>query len=378
MTELGFVDKQRVVDLITRQAGDHPVGPAAYLRDLVQRSSFPEDWRLQLSGVWSGDPRIDSRRLVDWCAARDVNPADPRVTTLGSLLRAFYEDLGLEARAMLTAVIVAHDLYRDEQLRMDLVERNHVPGAAPEFISSDDLPIPEPRFSGGEDVELERLLAPEPALLDVGFLTQAILHARSVCRVEKVDGQPLGTGSLVAPDLVLTCAHVLGTGPAANVESRAAQVVARFGCVTNSASPHPPERVFATDDEQPVVAHSPVDELDFALLRLGENATQLSEINPLRPDAERPVPGRSINILQHPGGTTMKLALSGNGIAEVNFEHARVLYVATTRGGSSGSPCFGDTWNVLALHRAERSRVFGSIREGVLMSAIQAESDGAF
>jgi V8-like Glu-specific endopeptidase len=380
MMDLPGADRQRIVDLLARQAGESFVGPTAYFRDLVLRSSFPENWRLRLSGTWSGDPLIDARRLVEWCIAHDVNPADPRVTTLGSLVRALKDDVGLEASTTLTAVILTYGLYRDESLRAALIAGNQVPEAAPRTIPSDGLvPTPELVWSGtDDDVELQGLFAPAPELLDVGFLARAISRARAVCRVERRGGGPLGTGCLVGPSLLLTCWHVLANRPDEHPAQTASEIVVRFGCLTNAGAEEVAEQVVKPRGGDPVVASSPADELDFVLLELDDEMRGFKDVTPLSPSDGGVQRGDALNILQHPGGETMKLALSANGVAGVDPDRGFIQYVTSASGGSSGSPCFTDSWGVVALHRAERSRAFGSIREGVLLSAIQAKSGGAF
>jgi len=62
----------------------------------------------------------------------------------------------------------------------------------------------------------------------------------------------------------------------------------------------------------------------------------------------------------------MKLVLSVDGVRDIYPDRHVVHYRSRTAGGSSGSPCFDDDWRLVAVHRAERSRPTGSIREGVL------------
>ena len=288
--------------------------------------------------------------------------------------------MGLEARATLTAVILTYGLYRDESLRAALIAGNQVPEAAQRTIPSDGLvPTPELVWSGtDDDVELQGLFAPAPELLDVGFLAQAISHARAVCRVERRGGGPLGTGCLVGPSLLLTCWHVLANRADESPAQTASEIVVRFGCLTNAGAEEVAERVVKPRGGDPVVASSPANELDFVLLELDEEMRDFQDVTPLSPSDGGVRRGDALNILQHPGGETMKLALSANGVAGVDPDRGLIQYVTGASGGSSGSPCFTDGWGVVALHRAERSRAFGSIREGVLLSAIQAKSEGAF
>jgi endonuclease G, mitochondrial len=77
-----------------------------------------------------------------------------------------------------------------------------------------------------------------------------------------------------------------------------------------------------------------------------------------------------LNILQHPEGTALKVSLSNNGVVKTNEQKGLVLYVNPTKKGSSGSPCFDNDWKLVALHHKSLQTSFGSVREGILFSAI--------
>jgi endonuclease G, mitochondrial len=82
------------------------------------------------------------------------------------------------------------------------------------------------------------------------------------------------------------------------------------------------------------------------------------------------LPQSPLNILQHPEGGEMKISLSNNGVVKINKEKGLILYANQTKGGSSGSPCFDSDWKLVALHHKAMQTSFGSIREGILFSAI--------
>jgi hypothetical protein len=113
-----------------------------------------------------------------------------------------------------------------------------------------------------------------------------------------------------------------------------------------------------------------VSELDFVLLRLEKSIAEDGPIRPAPLEDTTPQPKTSLNILHHPKGGPMKLSLSGNGITAVDPQKGLVQYVTAAAGGSSGSPCFNDGWKVVALHHAQQTRSFGSIREGILVGPI--------
>jgi hypothetical protein len=66
----------------------------------------------------------------------------------------------------------------------------------------------------------------------------------------------------------------------------------------------------------------------------------------------------------------MMLAISGSGVTGAYPNVGYLQYVSRTAPGSSGGPCFDDDWNMVAVHHAIRSKAFGVIGEGILMSSI--------
>jgi hypothetical protein len=112
-----------------------------------------------------------------------------------------------------------------------------------------------------------------------------------------------------------------------------------------------------------VVAHSPDDELDFALVRL----TQPASGTPVKFAPEAPYVGQSANILQHPRGADMQVALRYNEVVAV--EDTRVYYITDTDYGSSGSPVLNDNWPVIALDHAGL-RAVQNANEGIPILAM--------
>jgi hypothetical protein len=207
-----------------------------------------------------------------------------------------------------------------------------------------------------------------------------------VCRVEVPTsaGIAYGTGFLVSPTRVLTNHHVIApalpgfAGPTANPS----KIVLRFdykelldkttvnpGVEARLAenwlidsSPHS-----SVDLENPPRTATPsLDELDFALLELAEPVG--SQPIPLGRDADsRAMPRGWIElrstiwpfatestllIIQHPNGAPLSLAMDVDAKMEVNANQTRVTYQTGTEPGSSGSPCFNQYWDLVALHHA--------------------------
>jgi endonuclease G, mitochondrial len=363
----------RLVDILGKQAGSSAVtvDPKVHFRNLVRASHLPETWTNELAGVWVGDPYIDARSLVMWAAARDRNPADARFTTLGSVLTAALPGLGLDGRATIVAIVVTYGLYVDKELLGALEARYQVPEPASRAALGEPSATPEFNWRGPEDeLELQGLFHDEPEFLDVGFLSLAIARSASVCRIEADRGRRIGTGFLVGADIVLTNNHVLEAA-AVTDDATAGSLLVRFGSVTAETGREAEGQTFRLAQPGSVIERSPTNELDFALLRVEPKILEAKDVERVPYDAQRPpTKGMGLNILQHPDGQAMKVAFSSNGITGVYPDSGLLQYVTRTAGGSSGSPCFDDDWKVVALHHAERSRAFGAVREGVLLSAI--------
>jgi endonuclease G len=205
---------------------------------------------------------------------------------------------------------------------------------------------------------------------DVGFLMRAMERASSVCLVEV--GATRGTGFLVAPGLVLTNYHVLKFKPEDDIEANAKATVLRFGCFTSESGDASKGKEFKLVDER-ILAQSGVKALDFVLLKVEDKIRGEIAIRPAPLETALPAKKTALNILHHPGGDTMKLSTSGNGVTDVLAERGLIQYVTPAVEGSSGSPCFNDDWRVVALHHAQRSRGWGSVREGILIHTIQQQ-----
>jgi hypothetical protein len=269
------------------------------------------------------------------------------------------EDVGLDLAADLVAVMAVNRLIRQSALLTELTSKYQIPVAATDM--EDVFPVPKAAgLAADEDeVELQRLAPRAPDLLDVGFLTSAIRRAAAVCRIERPDETAIGTGFLVGPDLVLTNKHVVDAAGTVDLRLRFRYTSMAGGIALPLAS------------GQPIARSSPVEELDFAALRLESPVGSDEGMEVIEPgEMQSPVRGDALSILQHPGGGPMKLAVSTNGVVGIIPQRATVRYVTAAAGGSSGSPCFDESWNLVAIHRAERATIFGAVREGILIKDI--------
>lgn len=190
--------------------------------------------------------------------------------------------------------------------------------------------------------------------LPVTFLEKGLQAARAVGRVEH-QGRKIGTAFLVTPELILTSAHVIRDIPTLEEGG------VRFNI---GLQIEPQWRYFAA-----LVAHSPIEELDFSLVRL--SATTLG--TPLKISTETAYATQHANILQHPLGDSMQVALRYNEVVYV--DQTRLYYVSDTEDGSSGSPVFDDGWRVFAIHRAgiedDAGHPVKNANQGVPLTAVE-------
>lgn len=240
------------------------------------------------------------------------------------------------------------------------------------LVGESSLPF-EPTDWGLEvsDEELQGFLPKQFSFeADVGNLRRGLELANSVCKITFADRSPgaSGTGVLIAPDLVLTNYHVLSLKDGADLNAIARLAQFEFGYVSPKFGEVPRTQILNAVSDRPVVASSPINRLDYALLRLSPKDD--FSIEPVSVNTSVLMPKSPLNLLQHPEGNAMKVSLSNNGVVKTNEARGLVLYVNQTKRGSSGSPCFNNDWSLVALHHKEMATSFGSIREGILLSAI--------
>jgi V8-like Glu-specific endopeptidase len=243
-------------------------------------------------------------------------------------------------------------------------------GFAPDFVASGDggeIPLK------GHDLQLK--IEDSGTTFDiVTWRTRLTEIEGRVCRIEFPKGQARGTGFLIGPDLVMTNYHVVELVHQGKVGFD--QVVCRFDykVLTDGASVGTGKAYGLTNDW--LVDHSaysaldlevapgieaPADRLDYAILRLSARAGDdppgsPSQSPPRRGWVEAPLVevdlmrNPAINIVQHPDGRPMQIAMNSKAVVKV--APTRVRYTTTTQPGSSGSPCFSADWQWVALHHS--------------------------
>jgi hypothetical protein len=255
-----------------------------------------------------------------------------------------------------------------------------------------------------DDTHLERLIRDTSSFLDIAtWLDKAGKLQVCVCRIEiSTQGgrRVFGTGFLIAADLIMTNFHVMH--PVVAVENnnisyngpraKATDVVCRFdykvlasGATSEgSAFKLAKEWRVALSPNDPGTRPPTADELDFAIIRLAQPAGTLPVGNKptapgdlrgwialpaadVRPDF---TPHSSLFIIQHPKAEPLKLALESDAIQSIDQGRTRVRYSTNTEPGSSGSPCFDQNWNLIALHHSGDPEFTPTYNEGIPIDAI--------
>lgn len=185
-------------------------------------------------------------------------------------------------------------------------------------------------------------------------------------------GSSTGTAWMVAPNLALTCRHVIeAIGPMdlppepADIQAQISNAVMTFDYTSGGKGVQ--YRVKAL--EYPLL-DSP--SFDYALLRVEDRSDRpLSEKGYLQLDLEPPLTAQtSLYIIQHPLGQPQQV--SGDHFVKPGDTPGAILYKTPTNPGTSGSPVFNRAnWGVVALHSGEN--ITAGLREGLTLKAILSD-----
>jgi endonuclease G len=198
--------------------------------------------------------------------------------------------------------------------------------------------------------EFERLLGTND-LVDEFYLERALLAANPVCRISirAPSGHERGcaTGFMVSPRLLLTNEHVFGA-PDEAVHS-IAEFNYRFdisGRPESSYRFHLRPDLFFFNNEK----------LDFALVSVetaSEDGVGLETFgyHRLIPEGGKTLLKEWMTVIQHPGGARRQFAIRENQCVD-DTDPDVIWYKSDTAQGSSGSPVFNDSFQVVALHHA--------------------------
>ncbi|XXX73967.1 trypsin-like peptidase domain-containing protein [Sorangium sp. So ce134] len=209
-------------------------------------------------------------------------------------------------------------------------------GAAVRYAEGPSIAALPWRGSGGPT--LEKILGTQSSLVPVSYLEVGIRRAQAVARIQVSDGS-LGTGFLMAGDLLVTNHHVLGDRDAAADAS--AQFNYQKTVEGRDAEPEElcfdPDAFFVTssDDDCTIVKVAGEPSARWGTIALQSARVEL---------------GERVNIIQHPGGDQKQLSFFHNLVVYVG--EGRVQYLTDTLPGSSGSPVFNKNWELVALHHS--------------------------
>ncbi|KYG09374.1 hypothetical protein BE21_18360 [Sorangium cellulosum] len=235
---------------------------------------------------------------------------------------------------------------------------------------------------------LQELTSSGDPFIDTTRLATWMLRTeRQVCLI-RCGGSSSGTGFLVAPDLVLTCYHVVEKHLDGQVPIAGVQVRFDYRRSASGETPAYDEAWMALDPGWtiPNAPYSQADltlagdpapgELDFALIKLAQPAGYMTPPGEDRPrgwvdmstDPALPAVQSPTLIVQHPQNDSapppqmpMQIAFATPGFLGSNANGTRLIYKPSTRRGSSGSPVFDP-----------RLRAFGLHHKGGQMSAMAA------
>jgi endonuclease G len=169
------------------------------------------------------------------------------------------------------------------------------------------------------------------------------------------DGEPrrfVGTGWLIARDLVITNFHVVCARETDEPDPSAADLALQIQATELQLDFDAPSGTPRTTKVLAGVATGARGGArDYALLRVEPLPEGWPD--PLRLRRQPPaIPpqGYPVNIVQHPAGQPKRIAIRSNLLKAAT--PAELQYFGDTLGGASGSPLCNDAWEVIGLHRA--------------------------
>jgi endonuclease G len=212
---------------------------------------------------------------------------------------------------------------------------------------------------------------------DINFLPRGTKAARSTCRLT-VQGVPIGTGFLIAPGLLLTNNHVIGS------RVDAADFTAEFDFELDEfGDPKSPSR-FRLDPDKLYVGSKALD-LDFSIVAVAETGETGESIRsfgwlPLDGRTNKILEGEPIVIVQHPQGRMKQICIFHGELVD-RLDGTYLHYTTDSEPGSSGSPAFNRSWQVVGLHhasvpagtrrRGQPTMLNEAVRASVIVQALQ-------
>ena len=233
---------------------------------------------------------------------------------------------------------------------------------------------PSSQFDAIRQLSLERVIG-TPDFKDVNYLEFAIAVARGIARIRLPNG--FGTGSLVGPGLILTNNHVIESDAVARTAS------AEFDYQDDVNGNRLQVQTYQCDPDKFFYTNKDLDFTIVAVKRVSQTSKPISDYpwTRLSGTPGKTSNGMPINIIQHPKGGLKQIVFRNNQVIDIPQGKPDFLYYTTdTEPGSSGSPCFTDSWDMVALHHmgvpkldANKNVIGWIANEGVRVSAMVAD-----
>jgi len=210
----------------------------------------------------------------------------------------------------------------------------------------------ELRALGKLPIGLERKIGPTLDFIELAPSDAARKAGRPVIRIvtscdPNVEAVGFATGFLVAPQLLLTNWHVFNDvasarGNGANFFHERSE----SGVAVGDTFEVDPDYFFLSNER-----------LDFALVGIKPKSVTNKTLADVAPIAMTSSPakilvGQPVNIIQHPdGGPKTWVTMNENRLIDIS-EEGFLQYTADTLQGSSGSPVFSTSWELVGLHHS--------------------------
>jgi endonuclease G len=199
-------------------------------------------------------------------------------------------------------------------------------------------------FTDTEPDVLQALIPKPTDLVDLSFLRNGQIAARSVCVVKGHSaGQGGSTGWLLAPDLIVAPAHITSAGNTSKLSKLDS---------IEDIQPDSFEVEFEDDGpdrKRTVHKVSEIESLDHRIdLMILRLATPLTDRAPLQLRTAR-IDSGPVAMIHHPHLGRRMLSIHGGRLLS-NDGH-EVRYLLASAPGSAGGPVFDEMWHVVATHR---------------------------
>lgn len=236
-----------------------------------------------------------------------------------------------------------------------------------------------------KDVNPERIQNKKNKILSFYEWTQReLIASNTICYIKDVNlGKGLGTGFLIAPNLVMTNYHVIDQQHKANDASGIRLMFDYAEHLTGQNKNGPTDKdVALAKDWLPY--HSLEDELDYAILvverEVGNESVPTSKGDITRgwlaPSAiTRLYKETPLIILHHPEEEPLSFSISEKSVFGYNESMTRIYHSTNTSHGSSGSPCFTNEWELVALHHAAKRKEADEDEHNVAIPMIAISRD---